>query len=89
MKFNPKPDGTLMADPVEVVPELAESWTVDGPVITFKLRPGVKFYLDRQSDDCGGRALLLERLTRIVGNGRTRRASPACSRPSRSRWSTR
>src|SRR5258706_3322590 len=44
MKFNPKPDGTLMADPVEVVPELAESWTVDGPVITFKLRPGVKFF---------------------------------------------
>ncbi len=35
MKFNPKPDGTLMADPVEVVPELAESWTaIEGPVIT-------------------------------------------------------
>src|SRR5258706_3252801 len=44
MKFNPGPDGTLMADPVEVVPQLAESWTVDGPVITFKLRPGVKFF---------------------------------------------
>jgi len=44
MKFNARPDGTLMADPVEVVPELAESWTVEGPVITFKLRPGVKFY---------------------------------------------
>ena len=24
MKFNARPDGTLMADPVEVVPELAE-----------------------------------------------------------------
>jgi peptide/nickel transport system substrate-binding protein len=44
MKFNPKPDGTLMADSVEVVPQLAESWTVEGPVITFKLRPGVKFF---------------------------------------------
>ena len=29
MKFNARPDGTLMADPVEVVPELAESWTVE------------------------------------------------------------
>ena len=51
MKFNARPDGTLMADPVEVVPELAELWTVEGPVITFKLRPGVKFYRHRQPDD--------------------------------------
>src|SRR5471030_1435068 len=35
MKFNEQNDGTLMADPVEVVPQLAESWKVEGPVITF------------------------------------------------------
>src|SRR5712672_2569571 len=44
LKFKEQPDGTLMADPVEVIPQLAESWKVDGPVITFKLRPGVKFF---------------------------------------------
>ena len=59
MKFNARPDGTLMADPVEVVPELAESWTVEGPVITFKLRPGVKFYATGNPMTVGGRALQL------------------------------
>ncbi|WP_428671619.1 ABC transporter substrate-binding protein [Reyranella sp.] len=70
MKFNPKPDGTLMADPVEVVPELAESWTVDGPVITFKLRSGVKFYPTGNPMTAEDVRYSFERLTRIVGNGR-------------------
>ncbi len=70
MKFNPKPDGTLMADPVEVVPELAESWTVDGPVITFKLRPGVKFFQTGNPMTSEDVRYAFERLVRITGNGR-------------------
>jgi len=70
MKFNPGPDGTLMADPVEVVPQLAESWTVDGPVITFKLRPGVKFFATGNPMTSEDVRYSFERLTRIVGNGR-------------------
>lgn len=70
MKFNARPDGTLMADPVEVVPELAESWTVDGPVITFKLRPGIKFYPTGNPMTSEDVRYSFERLTRIVGNGR-------------------
>lgn len=70
MKFNAKPDGTLMADPVEVVPELAESWTVDGPVITFKLRPGIKFYPTGNPMTSEDVRYSFERLTRIAGNGR-------------------
>ena len=70
MKFNARPDGTLMADPVEVVPELAESWTVEGPVITFKLRPGVKFYPTGNPVTSEDVRYSFERLTRIAGNGR-------------------
>ncbi|MFO1082052.1 MAG: ABC transporter substrate-binding protein [Reyranellaceae bacterium] len=70
MKFNPQPDGTLMADPVEVVPQLAESWTVDGPVITFKLRPGVKFHGTGNPMTSEDVRYSFERLVRIVGNGK-------------------
>ena len=70
MKFNPGPDGTLVADPVAVEPELAESWTVDGPVITFKLRPGVKFYGTGNPMTSEDVRYAFERLTRIAGNGR-------------------
>ncbi|MBL6615933.1 MAG: ABC transporter substrate-binding protein [Reyranella sp.] len=70
MKFNARPDGTLMADPVEVVPELAESWTVDGPVITFKLKSGIKFYPTGNPMTSEDVRYSFERLTRIVGNGR-------------------
>ena len=70
MKFNPGPDGTLVADPVAVEPALAESWTVDGPVITFKLRPGVKFYGTGNPMTSEDVRYAFERLTRIAGNGR-------------------
>ena len=70
MKFNPKPDGTLMADSVEVVPQLAESWTVDGPVITFKLRPGVKFFATGNPMTSEDVRYAFERLVRITGNGK-------------------
>ena len=70
MTDNPGPDGTLVADPVAVEPELAESWTVDGPVITFKLRPGVKFYGTGNPMTSEDVRYAFERLTRIAGNGR-------------------
>ena len=70
MKFNEQKDGTLMADPVEVIPELAESWTVDGPSITFKLRPGVKFYPTGNPMTAEDVRYSFERLVRIVGNGK-------------------
>jgi peptide/nickel transport system substrate-binding protein len=70
MKFNPQRDGTLLADPVEVVPELAESWVVDGPVITFKLRPGVKFFATGNPVTSEDVRYSFERLVTIVGNGK-------------------
>lgn len=70
MKFLPQPNGTLMADPVAVEPELAESWTVDGPVITFKLRPGVKFFATGNPVTSEDVRYSFERLVRITGNGR-------------------
>jgi peptide/nickel transport system substrate-binding protein len=70
MKFLPQKDGTLLADPVEVVPELAESWVVDGPVITFKLRPGVKFFGTGNPLTAEDVRYSFERLVRITGNGK-------------------
>jgi peptide/nickel transport system substrate-binding protein len=70
MKFIAQKDGTLMADPVEVEPELAESWKVEGPVITFKLRSGVKFFATGNPVTAEDVRYSFERLVRIVGNGR-------------------
>ncbi|HEX9524619.1 MAG TPA: ABC transporter substrate-binding protein, partial [Reyranella sp.] len=70
LKFNEQPDGSLLADPVEVVPQLAESWKVDGPVITFKLRPGVKFYATGNPVTSEDVRYSFERLVRITGNGK-------------------
>ena len=70
MKFSEQKDGTLMADPVEVVPQLAESWKVEGPVITFKLRPGVKFFATGNPMTSEDVRYSFERLVRITGNGR-------------------
>ncbi|WP_111399996.1 ABC transporter substrate-binding protein [Humitalea rosea] len=69
-KFNQMPNGTLQAEPEEVVPQLAESWTVEGPVITFKLRAGVKFYPTGNPMTSEDVRYSFERLTRIVGNGK-------------------
>ena len=68
--FNEQPDGSLLADPVEVVPQLAESWKVDGPVITFKLRPGVKFFATGNPVTSEDVRYSFERLVRIAGNGK-------------------
>jgi peptide/nickel transport system substrate-binding protein len=43
-KFVTKPNGAEVWNGLEVEPSLAKSWTINGPVITFHLRPGVKFY---------------------------------------------
>jgi len=69
LKFTEQKDGTLAADPVEVVPQLAESWKIDGPVITFKLRPGVKFYPTGNPLTSEDVRYSFERLVRITGNG--------------------
>jgi peptide/nickel transport system substrate-binding protein len=71
MKFIEQKDGTLLADPVEVVPELAESWTIDGPVITFKLRPGVKFYATGNPMTAEDVRYSFERLISIPSDGKT------------------
>jgi peptide/nickel transport system substrate-binding protein len=70
MKFNEQKDGTLIADPVEVVPELAESWKVEGPVITFNLRPGIKFFATGNPVTSEDVRYSFERLVRITGNGK-------------------
>ncbi len=44
VKFEERPDGALNGDAFEVIPNLAESWDVDGPVVTFHLRDDVTFY---------------------------------------------
>ncbi|MFO1161315.1 MAG: ABC transporter substrate-binding protein [Reyranellaceae bacterium] len=70
MKFNEQGNGTLVADPVAVEPELAQSWTVEGPVITFNLRPGVKFFATGNPVTSEDVRYSFERLVRITGNGK-------------------
>lgn len=70
MRFDEAADGTLRAHPTEVVPQLAESWTVDGPVITFKLRAGVKFHATGNPLTSEDVRYSFTRLVNIVGNGR-------------------
>jgi peptide/nickel transport system substrate-binding protein len=43
-KVKERADGALVWEGLDVAPSLAESWTVDGPSVIFKLRKGVKFY---------------------------------------------
>ncbi|HEY0185561.1 MAG TPA: ABC transporter substrate-binding protein [Rhodopila sp.] len=69
-KFNADKDGTLWADTEHVVPQLAESWTVDGPVITFKLRQGVKFWPTGNPLTSEDVRYSFERLVTIPANGR-------------------
>lgn len=69
-KFNEQKDGTLLADPSQVEPQLAESWTVDGPVITFKLRQGVKFHQTDNPLTAEDVRYSFERLVSMPANGR-------------------
>jgi peptide/nickel transport system substrate-binding protein len=70
MRFDEQPDGTLQAHATEVVPQLAESWTVEGPVITFKLRQGVKFHPTGNPVTAEDVRYSFSRLVGISGNGR-------------------
>ncbi|MBR0650186.1 hypothetical protein GXW78_10970 [Roseomonas terrae] len=70
MRFDEQPDGTLQAHPTEVVPQLAESWTVEGPVITFKLRQGIRFHGTGNPMTSEDVRYSFSRLVGIVGNGR-------------------
>lgn len=70
MRFEENADGTLRAHATDVVPQLAESWTVEGPVITFKLRPGIKFHATGNPLTSADVRYSFSRLIGIVGNGR-------------------
>ncbi len=70
MEFKENPDGTLVGDPMNVVPNLAESWTVDGPKITFKLRKDVKFYPTGNPMTADDVVYSFSRLTAFPGNGK-------------------
>ena len=70
MRFEENADGTLRAHATDVVPQLAESWTVEGPVITFKLRPGIKFHGTGNPLTSEDVRYSFSRLVGIVGNGR-------------------
>lgn len=60
----------MAADPTGVVPQLAESWAVDGPVITFKLRDGVKFFPTGNPLTSEDVRYSFARLVGITGNGK-------------------
>jgi peptide/nickel transport system substrate-binding protein len=70
MRFEEQPDGTLRAHPTDVVPQLAESWSIDGPVITFRLRQGVRFHGTGNPLTSEDVRYSFARLVGISGNGR-------------------
>lgn len=69
-KFEEQKDGSYLADPMAIVPQLAVSWTIDGAAITFKLRDGVKFYPTGNPMTAEDVRYSFERLVKIVGNGK-------------------
>lgn len=70
IKYLPQPNGSWVADPVAVEPELAESWTIDGAVITFKLRKDVKFYPTGNPLTSEDFRYAFQRLVEIPANGK-------------------
>jgi peptide/nickel transport system substrate-binding protein len=67
--FTPGDNGTLNGFGLDVTPQLATSWTVDGPKITFQLRDGVKFYPSGNPMTAEDVRYSLERMVMIPGNG--------------------
>src|SRR5882757_10048911 len=68
-KFSSGDNGTLNGFGLDVTPQLATSWTVDGPKITFQLRDGVKFYPSGNPMTAEDVRYSLERMVMIPGNG--------------------
>ncbi|GAA5231990.1 ABC transporter substrate-binding protein [Verticiella sediminum] len=68
--FKEQPDGSLVGDAMEVEPNLAESWEVDGPTITFKLRKDVKFYPTGNPMTADDVIYSFTRLLEIPANGK-------------------
>jgi len=69
-QFHEQPDGSFVADPTGIVPQLAESWTIDGATVTFKLREGVTFYPTGNPMTSEDVRWSFERLVSINGNGK-------------------
>jgi peptide/nickel transport system substrate-binding protein len=70
MEFKEQPDGTFIGDPMGVVPSLAESWTIEGPKTTFKLRKDVKFYPTGNPMTADDVIYSFTRLVSIPANGK-------------------
>jgi peptide/nickel transport system substrate-binding protein len=68
-KFDETKDGSLVYEGLELTPQLATSWDVDGATVTFHLRTDVKFYPTGNPLTAEDVRYSFERLTRIVGNG--------------------
>ena len=81
--------GELIWDGLAGAPQLATSWEVNGPVITFHLRTDVKFYPTGNPLTGEDVRYSFERLTKIVGNGQFQAGVAASTTPARSRSSTR
>lgn len=62
-------DGSITWDGLNAAPQLASSWEIAGPVITFHLRTDVKFYPTGNPMTATDVVWSLQRLTQIVGNG--------------------
>lgn len=74
IKYVEQPDGSYVADPVAVVPELAESWDIDGATITFKLRKDVKFHPTGNPLTSEDFRYAFQRLVEIPANGKNQAA---------------
>jgi peptide/nickel transport system substrate-binding protein len=62
-------EGSLVYDGLELTPQLATSWDVDGATVTFHLRTDVKFYPTGNPMTAEDVRYSFERLTRIIGTG--------------------
>ncbi len=63
------PDGSMIYDGLELTPQLATSWDIDGATVTFHLRTDVKFYPTGNPLTAEDVRYSFERLTRIIGTG--------------------
>lgn len=74
------PDGSIGYDKNIIVPELAESWTVDDTGITFKLRAGAKFH-DGKPVTAADVKWSLDRAVTVGGFPTTQMAAGSLTKP--------